>query len=90
MCLVDKTDKYTKATQQQYFRDVLSVQQAFVASLRVVQGLPDTIDLDKPPKNYKDAMSLPDNQEWAKAYMDEYLGNDKFSQRSLCPREQKS
>jgi hypothetical protein len=42
--LVDKTDTYTKTTQQQYFRDVLSVQQAFVASLRVVQGLPDTIE----------------------------------------------
>jgi hypothetical protein len=74
LCLVDKTDTYTKTTQQKYFRDVLSIQQAFVASLRVVQGLPDTVDPDKPPKNYKDAMSRPDNQEWAKAYMDENLG----------------
>ncbi len=72
--LVDKTDTYTKTTQQQYFRDVLRVQDAFVASLRVVQGRPDTIDSGKPPKNYKDAMSRPDNQEWAKASMDEYLG----------------
>ena len=78
--LVDQTDTYTKTTQQQYFRDVLSVQQAFVASLRVVQGLPDNIDPDKPPKNYKDAMSRPDNQEWAKAYMDEYLG---FKERQV-------
>jgi hypothetical protein len=78
--LVDKTDTYTKTTQQEYFRDVLSVQQAFVASLRVVQGLPDSIDPDKPLKKYKDAMSRPDNQEWAKAYMDEYLG---FKERQI-------
>jgi hypothetical protein len=71
---VDETERYAKTTQQQYFRDVLGAQRAFVAPLRVVQGLPDTIDPDKPPKNYKDAMSRPDNQEWAKAYMDEYLG----------------
>jgi hypothetical protein len=69
-----------KITQQQYFRDVLSVQQAFFASLRIVQGLLDTIDPDKPPKNYMDAMSRPDNQEWAKAYMDEYLG---FKEREV-------
>ncbi len=73
LCLVDKTDKYTKITRQQYFRNSLSVQQAFVAFLHVIQGLPDNIDPDKPPENYKDAMSQPDNQEWAKAYIDEYL-----------------
>jgi hypothetical protein len=64
--LVDETDTYTKATQQQYFNDVLSVQRALasvVASLHVEQGLLDTIDPDKPPKNYKDAMSRHDNQE---------------------------
>ena len=80
LCLVDQTDTYTKTTQQQYFRDVLSVQQAFFSSLRVVQGLPDNIDPDKPPKNYKDAMSRPDNQQWANAYMDEYLG---FKERQV-------
>jgi hypothetical protein len=82
LSLVDKTDTYTQTIQQQYFRDVLSVQQAFVASLRFVQGLPDFIDPDKPPINYKDAMSRPDNQEWAKAYMDEYLG---FKERQVFP-----
>ncbi len=77
---MNETERYAKTTQQQYFRDVLSAQLAFVASLRVVQGLPDTIDSDKPPKNYKDAMSRPDNQEWAKAFMDEYLG---FKERQV-------
>jgi hypothetical protein len=64
--LVDETDTYTKTNLQQYFRDVLCAQRAFVASLSVMQGLPDTINPDKPPKNSKDAMSRPDNQEWAK------------------------
>jgi hypothetical protein len=56
--VVDDTDTYTKTTQQQMFY-VLRVQRAFVASLRVIQGLPlaDTVDPDKPLRNYKDAMS---------------------------------
>ncbi len=60
--LVDETNSNTKTTQQQYFNDILSVQRAFVASLRVVRWLPDTIDPDKPPRNYTDSMSRPDNQ----------------------------
>ncbi len=52
---------------------MFSALSTFVASLRVVQGLPDTINPDKPPKNHKSAMILPDNQEWAQAYMDVYL-----------------
>ncbi len=66
---------YTKTTQQQqYFNDILSIQRAFVASLCVVQGLPNTIDPDKPARNYKDAMSSPDNQEWTEAYQKEFQG----------------
>jgi hypothetical protein len=55
--------RLTTTTQIQYFKDILSVQRAFIASVRVIQGLPDTTDPDKPPKNYKAAMSRPDNQE---------------------------
>ena len=40
----------------------------------VLQGLPDYIDPTKPPKSYKDAMSLPDAAEWAEAYDKEYMG----------------
>ena len=43
LCLVDETDTNTKTTQQQYFRDILGAQRAFVASLSVVKGLQDTI-----------------------------------------------
>jgi hypothetical protein len=49
-------------------------QTAYVASLRVVQGLPDGIDPDRPPKNYKVAMSRSDREEWAAAYQKEYRG----------------
>ena len=73
-CLVYETNMYTKTTHQQHFNGVLSVQRAFVASLCVVKGLPDTIDPDKPPRNYKDAMSRPDNQEWAEAYQKKFQG----------------
>jgi hypothetical protein len=76
LCLVDETDTYTKTTQQQYLNNVLSFKRTFVAFLRVIQGLPDAIDPDKPPTNYKDhdAMSSPDNQEWAEAYQKEFQG----------------
>ncbi len=48
-----------------------------------VIGLPHTINPDKPPKNYKDAMSRPDSQEWAKAYMDGYMGKLGFKERQF-------
>jgi hypothetical protein len=42
--------------------------------LHSFKGLPISIDPTKPPKNYKDAMSRPDAEEWAQAYMEEYNG----------------
>ena len=39
-----------------------------------VKGLPNSIDTSKPPRNYKDAMSREDRQEWAAAYMEEHQG----------------
>ena len=49
---------------------------AFVATLqaRTVHRLPDNIDPDRPPKNFKDAMSRPDSQEWAEACQKEFQG----------------
>jgi hypothetical protein len=40
----------------------------------VLQGLPISINPDLPPKNFKDAMSRVDKQEWATAYDEEYQG----------------
>jgi hypothetical protein len=43
-------------------------------SHRTLQGFPPSIDPDCPPKNFKDAMSRDDKQEWAEAYNKEYQG----------------
>ncbi len=39
-----------------------------------VKGIPAIIDPKRPPKNFKDAMSREDRQEWAVAYDNEYQG----------------
>jgi hypothetical protein len=73
--LTNEQDTYTKTTQLQFFRDILKVQTAFVASLvRNVEGLPPGIDPDRPPKNFKEAMARPDREQWAAAYQKEYQG----------------
>ena len=41
---------------------------------RHVKGLQDSIDLKKPPQNYRDSMSRKGKHEWAEAYMAEYQG----------------
>ncbi len=33
-----------------------------------VRGLPDSIDPNKPPRNYREMMQQEDGQEWAEAY----------------------
>ena len=42
-----------------------------------MKGLPDSIDPNKPPRNFRDAMRREDRQEWAKAYDKEYQGFNK-------------
>ena len=37
-------------------------------------GVPAGIDVNKPPKKFRDAMSREDRQEWAEAYDSEYQG----------------
>ena len=39
-----------------------------------LKGLPMSINPDRPPKNFKDAMSRDDKQEWAEAFDKEYRG----------------
>jgi hypothetical protein len=39
-----------------------------------VKGLSNSINPDKPPKSYKEAMSSEDSAEWAEAYNKEYMG----------------
>ena len=78
-----EVNTYTRVTQIQWLQDklalstaVLQEQQAYFAGIphRTLKGLPTSIDPDRPPKNYKDAMSREDRQEWAEAYAKEYRG----------------
>jgi hypothetical protein len=39
-----------------------------------VKGMPNSIDPNIPPRNYRDAMTREDRQEWAAAYMEEHQG----------------
>ena len=39
-----------------------------------VTGVPAGIDVNKPPKNFRDATSREDRQAWAEAYDSEYQG----------------
>jgi hypothetical protein len=53
-----------------------------------VKGLPDSIDPNKPPSNYRDAMRREDRQEWAEAYDKEYQGSlNKEHSKSLDQRK---
>ncbi len=44
-----------------------------------LKGLDLRINLDKPPRNFKAAMSAFDNQAWAAAYNAEYIGFKQYS-----------
>ena len=72
--LTNAENTYAKTTHIQYLKDILDRQTAFVASLSTTKGLPDYIDPNRPPKNYKDAMTRPDREEWATAYQKEFQG----------------
>ena len=55
---------------------VADEQQANFAGIshRTLKGLPPSINPDRPPKNYNDAMSREDKQEWVEAFNKEYCG----------------
>ncbi len=61
--------------------ELVSTARAYVAKLNEVpmaadrvRGISASIDPKRPPKNYNDAMSRKDHQEWAAAYDNEYPG----------------
>ncbi len=68
-CLVDKVSLEAARTEE------LHANFAGI-SHRTLKGLPPSIDPDRPPKNFKDAMSRDDKQEWAvsEAYNKKYQG----------------
>ena len=78
-----ENNSYTRVTQKQWLMDKLDLtkaifeeQQANFAGVthRTLKGLPPSINPDRPPKNYKDAMSREDRQEWGEAFTKEYRG----------------
>ena len=78
-----ETNSFTRVNQLKWLQDKLALsnavideQTAYIAGIshRTLKGLPQSVDPDRPPKNYKDAMSREDKQEWAEAYDKEYRG----------------
>jgi hypothetical protein len=78
-----ETNSFTRVTQLKWIQDKLALantvieeQTAYIAGIshRTLKGLPKSVDPDRPPKNYKDAMSREDKQDWAEAYDKEYRG----------------
>ena len=61
-----ETNSFTRVTQNKWIQDKLALantvieeQSAYIAGIshRTLKGLPQSVDPDRPPKNYKDAMS---------------------------------
>jgi hypothetical protein len=74
---------FVRVTQKQFNFDMLDLlkaaaeqHQAHFASIHhsTLQGLDPAINPDSPPRNFKDAMSHSDHQDWAEALNKEFLG----------------
>ena len=76
---------YLKIDRSEYFKNLLATTSMHEKARMIsaspcetpatkVKGLPNSINPDKPPKSYKDAMSREDSAEWAEAYNKEYMG----------------
>ena len=83
MRVQSKDNTFTRVTQLKWCMDKLDLAKAvteehqanFAGSThRTLKGLPTSINPDRPPKNFKDAMSREDKQEWAEAFDKEYRG----------------
>ena len=74
---------FVRVTQKQFNLDMLDLlkaaavqHQAHFAGIQhcTLQGLDPSINPDRPPRNFKDAMSRGDRQDWAEALNKEFLG----------------
>ena len=83
MRVESKDNTFTRVTQLKWCMDKLDLAKAvqeeqqahFAGSTHsTLKGLPMSINPDRPPKNFKDAMSRDDKQEWAEAFDKEYRG----------------
>ncbi len=74
LCLFDAKDKYQNHSNP-IFSGHSQCSEGICCFSSHGERLPDTIDLDNLQRTtnlYKDAMTRPDNQEWAKAYQKEF------------------
>ena len=77
MRVVGKKDTYTRVTQYQYLSDMLQHQRAMIARIvdeREKTTTKSSVDYNKPPKSYKEAMRREDAEEWSEAYYKEFHG----------------
>jgi hypothetical protein len=79
----DVPDTFTRVNQQQFLLDMVAMakrvaetHQANMAEFShgALKGLPISINPDRPPRNFKYAMSRVDKQEWATSYDKEHQG----------------
>ena len=93
-----RKNTFVRVTQKQFNDDLLNLltiaateQQAHLASAghRTLKGLDPDIDPDRAPKNFKDAMSRKDRQEWAGARLQgpQCTRRRQAAQRSKDPRD---
>ena len=92
-----EVNTYTRVTQIQWLQDKLALSKAVLEEQRAhfagiphstLKGLPTSIDPDRPPKNYKDAMSREDLQSWAEAYDKEYCGfKERYAFKIIRPEK---
>ncbi len=80
--VVPESNTFTRTCMSRWQHDQLSLhksqhqEQADFAGVKhsTLKGLDPRINPDKPPQNFRDAMTVLDKQAWAEAYHAEYLG----------------
>ena len=74
----DKDNTFCRTTHSEYLKDMLAKQYAMLSETtqanRKGWTAQTTIDYDRPPRSYRDAMSRMDREEWLEAYRTEEQG----------------
>jgi hypothetical protein len=76
--VVGKVETYARTTQYDFFKNMLAVQTAFIATIpddsNSSNGAAPGVDLNKPPRNFNDALSRVDVADWIESYRREFQG----------------
>ena len=87
--LVKQPGTYVQTHQSVYLNDLLNIQKAFLAKVTEQESkAPDNgvLNLNKPPKSYKDAMNRLDSNEWYESYRKEWQGFKDRDTMDIVPR----